>query len=196
MIFKISAIILFLAFYAVYFIKLLSQRKRGIKTNQLGCSTESSRAFYTEQVVKTATIAIAASELVNILLDVYSFSPTVRAAGLAVAALGDLIFALAVYTMRDSWRAGIAENDRTELVSDGIYRFSRNPAFLGFDLCYIGILMAFFSLPLLVFTLAAITALHFQILLEESYLAGVFEEEYARYKAATARYFGIKAARR
>lgn len=194
MIFRISAMALFLIFYAVYFGKLLSQRKRGINTSQLGCSKDN-RAFYTEQVVKTATMAIAASELVNILLDVYSFSARVRIVGLAVAALGDLIFALAVYTMRDSWRAGIAENDSREFISDGIYRFSRNPAFLGFDLCYIGILMAFFSLPLLAFTVAAVTALHFQILLEEGYLEGVFGEEYLRYKEKTARYFGIKSAK-
>lgn len=43
--------------------------------------------------------------------------------------------------MRDSWRAGISETDKTELVTEGIYQISRNPAFLGFDLLYIGILL-------------------------------------------------------
>lgn len=42
-------------------------------------------------------------------------------------------------------RKGI-KTDQTELVTNGIYRFSRNPAFLGFDLVYIGILLMFFSL--------------------------------------------------
>ena len=43
--------------------------------------------------------------------------------------------------MRDFWRAGISETDKTELVTEGIYQISRNPAFLGFDLLYIGILL-------------------------------------------------------
>lgn len=43
--------------------------------------------------------------------------------------------------MRDSWSAGISETDKTELVTEGIYQFSRNPAFLEFNLLYIGILL-------------------------------------------------------
>lgn len=43
--------------------------------------------------------------------------------------------------MRDSWRAGISETDKTELVTGGIYQFSCNPAFFEFNLLYIGILL-------------------------------------------------------
>ncbi len=39
------------------------------------------------------------------------------------------------------WRAGVSEKEKTELVTAGIYRWSRNPAFLGFDLLYIGFLL-------------------------------------------------------
>lgn len=193
--FRTAAMVLFLLFYGIYFGKMLSQRKRGIKTDHLACNTENKRVFYTEIAVKTATIAAATVDFVNILLGIHSFSPMIRVFGLAVAALGVSVFGTAVFTMRDSWRAGIAESDKTEMVSSGIYRFSRNPAFLGFDLCYIGILTAFFSLPLLALTAAAVTALHFQILSEESYLITVFGDEYAEYKAKTARYFGIRAAK-
>ena len=45
--------------------------------------------------------------------------------------------------MRDSWRAGIPERDGTELVTGGLYAFSRNPAFLGFDLMYLGVFLLF-----------------------------------------------------
>jgi len=67
------------------------------------------------------------------------------AAGLFFGIVGDIIFAVAVVTMRDSWRAGLARDDMTKMVSDGIYKYSRNPAFLGFDLVYIGIILMFFN---------------------------------------------------
>ena len=92
--------------------------------------------------------------------------------------------------MRDSWRAGIPETDRTEFVSTGIYRYSRNPAFLGFDLMYLGILLLFFNLPLLLFTLWAMVMLHLQILQEERYLPTVFGTAYATYQKQVCRYLG------
>ncbi len=58
---------------------------------------------------------------------------------------GVMVFILAVFTMRDSWRAGVSKTEKTELVTSGIYQISRNPAFLGFDLAYTGILWMFFN---------------------------------------------------
>ncbi|EKC72198.1 isoprenylcysteine carboxyl methyltransferase family protein, partial [human gut metagenome] len=51
-----------------------------------------------------------------------------------MAISGDMVFVISVWTMKDSWRAGVSKTDQTELVTDGIYQISRNPAFLGFDL--------------------------------------------------------------
>lgn len=45
--------------------------------------------------------------------------------------------------MRDSWRAGIDRTQKTKIINTGIYRYSRNPAFVGFDLLYIGMRLAF-----------------------------------------------------
>ena len=64
-----------------------------------------------------------------------------RFTGFCIGMLGDLIFLASVLCMKDSWRAGIPDKDKTELVTTGIYRYSRNPAFLGFDLMYIGMLL-------------------------------------------------------
>ncbi len=52
----------------------------------------------------------------------------------------------------------------------GIYNYSRNPAFLGFDLVYIGILLMFFNPVLLVISVFAMVMLHLQILREEKFL--------------------------
>ena len=92
--------------------------------------------------------------------------------------------------MKDSWRAGIPDRDKTELVTDGIYSYSRNPAFLGFDLLYIGVLLMYCNLLTLMFTIFAISMLHMQILQEERYLSSVFGKEYQEYRHKVFRYLG------
>lgn len=92
-------------------------------------------------------------------------------------------------TMKDSWRAGVSETDKTELVTDGIYQISRNPAFLGFDLVYIGILLLFFNWILVFFSVFAMVMFHLQIVkVEEKFLVSVFGEDYAQYKKTVNRY--------
>lgn len=87
-----------------------------------------------------------------------------------------------------TWRAGIPEKDRTAFVQHGIYRISRNPAFVGFDLMYIGLLVAFPNVIHLVCALLAVVMLHLQILNEEKFCAEVFGKEYDDYSKKVRRY--------
>lgn len=94
---------------------------------------------------------------------------------------------------RDSWRAGVSKTDKTELVTNGIYQFSRNPAFLGFDLLYIGTLLMFFNWILCILTVFAVTMYHLQIVnVEEDFLLATFGNEYLQYKKKVCRYIGRK----
>lgn len=86
----------------------------------------------------------------------------------------------------------ISMNDKTKLITNGIYKISRNPAFLGFDLMYIGIALLYSNPFTIIFSLFAITMLHLQILKEEKYLEKSFKNEYISYKNKTNRYLVIK----
>lgn len=78
-------------------------------------------------------------------------------------------------------------------MTGGIYQISRNPAFLGFDLVYIGMVMMFFNWGLLVTSIFAVVMLHLQIVnVEEDFLMEVFGEEYLEYKEKVCRYLGRK----
>ena len=68
-----------------------------------------------------------------------------RFTGFCVGMMGDVIFLLSVLCIKDSCRASIPDKDKTELVTIGIYRFSRTPAFLCFELLYGNLL----TLPIL-----------------------------------------------
>lgn len=113
-----------------------------------------------------------------------------RFTGFCIGMLGDVIFLISVLCMKDSWRAGIPDKDRTELVTSGIYRYSRNPAFLGFDFMYIGLLLMYFNLSMLAVSVFAIIMLHLQILQEERYLTENYGESYREYRKHVFRYFG------
>ena len=140
--------------------------------------------------MKTATYSIVIVELVSIIWNLNRSPNIIRLFGSMIGFAGVVVFGLAVWTMRDSWRAGIPESDKTEMVTNGIYTYSRNPAFLGFDMVYIGILMMFFHEVLLVFTIASMVMLHLQILQEEKFLQKVFGEKYLTYKNKVCRYIG------
>jgi len=105
-------------------------------------------------------------------------------------AFGVITFVMAIVVMRDNWRAGYSEDQNTVLVTKGIYKYSRNPAFLGFDFLYIGCALAFPNVLNIAFMIAAVTLLHLQILGEEAFLAKAFGADYNAYKVVAMRYLG------
>lgn len=189
---RITAILILLVFYAVYIGKMILQRKKGIRTDQIAKRQRQDKIFYTELVMKIATYFVVLVEVVSILVVKPDLPAAVIIIGMLLGIAGDIIFAAAVVTMRDSWRAGIAEEDKREMITSGIYKISRNPAFLGFDCVYLGILLMFFNWILLAASVFAALMLHLQILQEEKYLPAAFGEAYISYKKCVRRYLGRK----
>ena len=78
-------------------------------------------------------------------------------------------------------------------MTGGVFQWSRNPAFLGFDLVYLGLLAMFFNWPLCLVSLFALASLHLQIVCnEEPAMARAFGAQYAQYQQAVRRYWGRK----
>lgn len=178
-----------LIFYAIYFGKMLLQRRRGIETRQLG-KNKNVHLRRVEINVSAATLLIVPVELISIIFGLSNSPVWAMIAGGIMGLLGDVVFFAAVVTMKDSWRAGIPAQDKTSLITGGIYKYSRNPAFLGFDLVYIGLLFMYFNVVLLAVTVWAVAALHLQVVQEEKFLEHTFGSQYLDYKNHTFRYFG------
>lgn len=188
---QLAGLAVMAVFYAAYFAKAQMQHRRGIRTNQMGRGSKPKEVLWVERLLAAATCLIVPVELASILLEGGSFGPAMGWAGIGVATVGVGFFVAAMLTMRDSWRAGIPAAATTELVTAGLYRFSRNPAFLGFDLMYLGLLAAFFNPIHGLFAAWAVLMLHLQILQEEYFLSAAFGEEYCSYKKRTGRYFTL-----
>lgn len=192
MAYQIIAVLIMVMFYCVYYIKLISQRKQGIQTNLLGKGKEGFVKVI-EVTLKIVTFIVPFVELISIFMKTYIDLTWVRVLGCVLGILGVGVFVVSVHTMRDSWRAGVPKDEKTELVTSGIYAYSRNPAFLGFDLIYLSILFMFFNWELFLTTLLAIVMLHLQIVnVEEDFLVKTFGEEYLEYRKKVCRYVGRK----
>ncbi len=94
--------------------------------------------------------------------------------------------------MRDSWRIGIDEVNKTQLITTGLFAFSRNPIFLGIMIANAGL---FLVLPnaftLLIVSLSTIS-INTQIRLEEVFLAKEFGQEYVQYSKSVNRWITLK----
>lgn len=192
MVFQIIAIVILLIFYGCYFGKMISQKKQGIQTDQIG-KGKTGLVKRIEVSMKVVTILVPVVEVASILLGTSVFPNGARVAGIGIATIGVIFFVTAVWTMRDSWRAGVSTTDETKLVTRGIFQISRNPAFFGFGLVYIGILLMFFNWVLWIVSAAGVTLFHLQIVnVEEAFLRQTFGEEYLAYKRKVCRYFGRK----
>ena len=192
---KITAIVIMAVFYSAYLGKKIAQRRQGITTNQIGKGDKPRKVLLIENIRGWATFSVIPIEIISVILypkmtlipALKSF-PVLQWTGLAIAAIGVAFFIVAMLTMSDSWRAGIPDSDKTVFVQKGIYRISRNPAFVGFDLMYIGLLLAFPNIIHLLFAIFPIVMLHLQIRQEEVFLRNTFGADYEEYCRKVRRY--------
>lgn len=189
MFFQVSAIAILIAFYLFYIAKLILLRKQSIKTNQMGMGNKPKKVLLIERIMSVATILTIIVDVCSIFVVKSFLIVQIRIAGLLIGIIAVIFFALATITMKNSWRVGIPE-EKTSLVTNGIYKWSRNPAFVGFDLLYLSICLLFFNIPLLIVSVWAAVMLHLQILQEEEHMRKMFGEDYIIYMKRTLRYFG------
>jgi protein-S-isoprenylcysteine O-methyltransferase Ste14 len=77
----------------------------------------------------------------------------------------------------------------TSLVTSGIYRWTRNPMYLGMALIYAGLAIVFDSLLALVLLIVVLAIIQgYAIAREEAYLERAFGEDYAAYKRRVRRW--------
>ena len=108
--------------------------------------------------------------------------------GLALLIISFLLTSVAQYQMSKSWRIGIDYAEKTELISHGLFRYSRNPIFLGVLISYLG---TFLIIPnALSFSVMCVTlvSIQIQVRLEEEYLESVQGKDYQNYKQKVGRW--------
>ena len=189
MMYQIIASLILVTFYTFYFAKIIIQKRQSIKTNQMGIGNKPKKVLIIERIMSVATVLACIIGVLSIFFVRNYLTVEIRIAGIIFGVIAVLFFALATITMKNSWRVGIPE-EKTTLITKGIYKWSRNPAFVGFDLLYLSICLMFFNFPLVFVSAWAAVMLHLQILQEEEHMHRMFGEEYEEYRKQTLRYLG------
>jgi demethylmenaquinone methyltransferase/2-methoxy-6-polyprenyl-1,4-benzoquinol methylase len=114
--------------------------------------------------------------------------PPIRWLGLAVAAAGVSSYVLALRELGASWRFTIDRERSGELVTTGVFGFTRNPIYLALALVALGVSLALGSVLLSLLACAAPLYFHHLIRREERFLAAHYGEAYAKYRADVPRW--------
>ena len=113
----------------------------------------------------------------------------VHTAAVSLFAVGLLGTLFAQYAMGDSWRIGVEESDRTELVTSGVFGLVRNPIYTGMIPAFAGIALLVPNPPAIVAFALVVVGLEIQTrLVEEPYLLKVHGSAYAEYAARVGRF--------
>ncbi len=106
---------------------------------------------------------------------------TLKITGLVLLTLALMLIIVAQVQMGNSWRIGIDENAKTDLVQQEIFKFSRNPIFLGMRITFLGLFLILPNAATLVILVLGDVLLQIQVRLEEEYLTKTHSENYLAY---------------
>lgn len=107
--------------------------------------------------------------------------------GLALIHIALVCISFAQFQMSNSWRIGIDEENKTKLVTDGVFSISRNPIFLGMIISVLGLFLILPNTLTFFLTITTYIVIQIQIRLEEEFLQKQHAQDYVNYKLKTKR---------
>ncbi|PYS70102.1 MAG: isoprenylcysteine carboxylmethyltransferase family protein [Acidobacteria bacterium] len=112
----------------------------------------------------------------------------VRVIGSVLLLLSLLWTVLAQSQMGESWRIGIDEKNRTALVQRGVFRFSRNPIFLGMISTLAGLFLVIPNAVTLLTFVLGVVVINVQVRLEEDHLKTLHGDDFISYSRRVRRW--------
>ena len=194
---SIFVVALFLLYMLLWKVKKIQQKRvTGIDPEVMGESTSNVQQFmshFTNFLTVYAGIVIlihATNFQWESLFSRYPLlsSSKVDVMGFFVGLFGLSICLYAQIKMGSSWRVGIDEKVKTQLITTGVYKFVRNPTYLGLFLLNIGVWLIWPTWTVFLLNILFILFLEIQVRCEEDYLSSVHGVDYGEYKKRTKRY--------
>lgn len=184
-----------LMFFAFLLLKVTVQKRQGLRSVVLRNWKE--RGMVALLFAWNATVVLDGLGLADFLSRPRWFeSETLEVLGMACAIAGLLLFGAALLHLGRSWRIGIDEASRDQLVTTGVFAWSRHPIYVFMDLFAWGLFLMQPSPFYLLSALAISIGAHLRMLEEDRYLARVHGQAWTTYRDRSARYFGRRRPKR
>lgn len=114
-------------------------------------------------------------------------SSTTKFTGLTLLFISLLWTVIAQGHMKNSWRIGIDNDTKTELITTGLFSVSRNPIFFGMILSLVGLFLTTPNALTALFLIVGYILIQIQIRLEEDFLTKEHGQKYLDYKQRVGR---------
>jgi len=188
----IIVIVHLVLFVSMFFIKNVLLTRKSKKSIR-GKNKEAVLSIILINITIYVSIASILSEYLNSLFIPINFSNSsiFIFIGILFLFLSLIISLLALLQMKDSWRVGIIEGEKTELVTTGIFGISRNPYFVSYIFLFVAYILLISNLFVIALSLLSFFSIHKMILKEEQHLESLHGASYIEYKKRTARYLVI-----
>lgn len=196
--FDVFVLVMLALFYIVFIGRSVALNSKGIRILVLGKGKKGMRRFV--EVFLSVGLLYWTAEAVNAAAGLrlpllpQSFgdpmfqSPVLKAIGCILILGGLITFFLSLVSFGSSWRIGIDSQKPGQLVTTGVFSFTRNPIFLFIDMLFFSVWLIYGTLFFLATAVLVILVIHYQILQEERFLEGFYGEAYIAYKKNVRRY--------
>jgi len=193
----ILVIISLAIFYILFLGRTILLNNKSIKVWVIGTSAKKISEIILEIIL--LPLALLISSIFTIITALHIKLPVVisnyliniiwiKYIGIIFCYISLIIFLSALISFGKSWRIGIDENNSNELITNGMFKYSRNPIFLFMDLYFTGIMLIYPNIVFILLAIGTIIGIHSQILREEKFLLNKYGEKYIKYKNVTRRY--------
>ncbi len=109
-------------------------------------------------------------------------------AGFCIGLFGLCLCSYSQHTMGSSWRVGIDDHVKTDLVTKGLYSLIRNPTYVGLFLLNIGVWLIWPTCTIFLYNLLTFIFFEIQVRCEEDHLFTIHQDNYRIYFKQTKRY--------
>lgn len=168
--------------------RVLMMKRQGLQAMQFGKIDKTDFLIPPVALVYFYSVFAHALGLPLISSQTFFQSELVAWMGVIVCLIGLLLLLWSLVSFGRSFRIGIDTEQAGQLVTSGIFAYSRNPIYVAFALVLFGQFLIFPNWILVVYLVAAIWLFHRQVLREEAYLKEYYGEQFTAYCDQVRRY--------
>lgn len=182
------AVLTILLMLGMVLTRALMMRRKGVKAMKFGAIDKTDFlippfAFFYFYLVFAAAFGWA-----TVSTQAFFQSGAVAWLGVVLCLAGLLLLLWSLTSFGQSFRVGIDADHPGQLITTGIFAFSRNPIYVAFASILVGQFLIFPNWILLVYIIAATWLFHRQVLREEEFLKKHYGQEFLTYRTHVRRY--------